>query len=67
MLFDSINIFEESMKNGGIGEHISACINNVKFKGKINIFAIDNKFVPAASVKSTLEQNGLDSNTMLRC
>ncbi len=64
--FDSIDFFEESIKNGGIGEHLFALLGSIGYKGKFNIHAIDGKFVPAASVSSALSKNGLDSDAMLR-
>ncbi len=65
--YKRIDIFEETIKNGGIGEHLSVRLNEINFKGEFNIHAIDNKFVPAATVSSALMLNGLDKEAMLRC
>lgn len=64
--FDNIHFFEETLKNGGIGEHLSAGLYDSGYNGKFTIHAVDNKFVPAASVASSLKVNGLDADSMLR-
>ncbi len=64
--FDNIHFFEETLKNGGIGEHLSAVLYDSGYNGKFTIHAVDNKFVPAASVASSLKANGLDADSMLR-
>ena len=65
--FDEIHFFEESLKNGGIAEHLLEMLNSHKYAGNYSIHAIENKFVPAADVSSALKSNGLDSDSMLRC
>ncbi len=65
--FDEIHFFEESVKSGGIAEHLSAALNSCGYNGNYNIHAVENKFVPAASVASALKSNGLDTESMLRC
>lgn len=65
--FDDIHFFEESVKSGSIAEHLSAMLSESNFIGKYRIHAIENKFVPAASVQSALKSNGLDTDSMLRC
>ncbi len=64
MSYETIDVFEEVVKNGGIGEHILALLQEKGFKGKFEIHAIDNKFVPASSVESALIKNGLDIESM---
>lgn len=64
--FPNIHFYEETLKNGGIGEHLSALLNDKDYTGKFEIHAIDNKFVPAASVGSAIISNGLDNESMLR-
>ena len=64
--YDNIKIFEETVKNGGIGEHIASLLYENGFKNKIQIHAVDNKFIAAASIESALKNNGLCANTMLR-
>lgn len=64
MSYKTIDIFEEVIKNGGIGEHILASLQENSYKGDFKIHAIDNKFVPASSVESALAKNGLDTESM---
>lgn len=65
--FKEIHFFEESLKNGGIAEHLLTKLNETGFSGKYSIHAIENKFIPAASITSALKSNGLDCDSMLRC
>ena len=64
--YDNILIFEETIKNGGIGEHLISMLCEISWNGRFEIHAIENKFVPSASVSSALKSNGLDSDSMLR-
>ncbi len=66
MSYETIDIFEEVIKNGGIGEHILASLQEKGYKGDFKIHSIDNMFVPASSVESALANNGLDTESM-RC
>ena len=65
--FDEIHFFEESVKNGSIAEHLSAQLISNGYSGKYSIHAVENKFVPAATINSAMKSNGLDSDSMLRC
>ena len=64
--YTSIHFYEETIKSGGIGEHLISLLLQNGFKGEFTIHAINNKFVPAASVISTIAANGLDYESMLR-
>ena len=64
--FKNIHLYEETVKNGGIGEHLLSLLLENGFKGEFKIHAVDNKFVPAASVSSAIISNGLDYESMLR-
>lgn len=64
--YSCIHFYEETVKSGGIGEHLISLLLQDGFKGEFTIHAIDNKFVPAASVTSTIAANGLDYESMLR-
>ncbi len=65
--YEEIHFFEEGLKNGGIAEHLLSKLNDNKFTGLYEIHAIDNKFIPAASISSAIKSSGLDTNSMLRC
>ncbi len=62
-VYDNIEFIEESIKNGGIGEHLLTVLNDAGYKGNFTIKAIENRFVPAASVSDSLKQNGLDTRS----
>ena len=64
--FKEVHFFEESIKNGGIGELCAARLLEDGFRGKYKIHAIDGKFVPCAAVSSAIKLNGLDSESMLK-
>ena len=64
--FKEVHFFEESIKNGGIGELCAARLLEDGFSGKYKIHAIDGKFVPCAAVSSAIKLNGLDSESMLK-
>ncbi len=63
--FEESHLFEETVKNGGVGEHLSALLSKKSFKGKLYIHAIDNKFIKQSSIKSALKDNKLDVDAML--
>jgi 1-deoxy-D-xylulose-5-phosphate synthase len=58
--YHGIYVFEESMKSGGIGEHIAAKLLSAGFRSKFGITAVEG-FVPQASVQSQLKKYSLDS------
>ncbi len=59
--YREVYFFEESIKSGGIGEHIASKLLELGFKGKWSLSAIDNKFIPQSTVNSALESLGLNS------
>lgn len=58
--YDKVYLFEEGIKKGGISEHI-VCVSQLK---NFSITAIDNHFVPAASIESAYKKLGLDAESM---
>lgn len=62
--FSNIFFFEEGILNGGIGEHFNYKLSKKGFSGRFNLTAIDDKFVPQATVKATLAALNLDSTGM---
>lgn len=64
--YENIQIFEETAKSGGIGEHITARLAGVGFNGNVNIHAIDSEFIPAMKVSAALSSYGLDKDAILR-
>ncbi|MDR0903678.1 MAG: 1-deoxy-D-xylulose-5-phosphate synthase [Ruminococcus sp.] len=63
--YEGIEVFEESMESGGIGEHIAAKLLSKGFSGKFGITAVTG-FVPQASVQSQLSRYNLDSDGVNR-
>ncbi|MDF2566946.1 MAG: 1-deoxy-D-xylulose-5-phosphate synthase [Oscillospiraceae bacterium] len=63
--FNQIFFFEEGIKKGGIGEHFLSELYQYDFKGTFNITAIDDHFVPQASVASALQKLHLDADSMV--
>ncbi|MBQ3547815.1 MAG: 1-deoxy-D-xylulose-5-phosphate synthase [Clostridia bacterium] len=61
-----IDFYEETVKSGGIGEHLSALLFENGYNGEFKIHAVDNKFVPMSKTDSALKKLGLDSDNMLR-
>ncbi len=65
--FEHVHFFEESELSGGIGEHLSAMLLKNGFKGELKIHAVNNEFLPAATVSSAIKSQGLDCESMLKC
>ena len=59
--------FEETELSGGIGEHLSALLLKNGFKGEYKIHAVENEFLPAATVSSAIKSQKLDCESMLKC
>lgn len=59
--YKKVFIFEEGIRNGGIGEHISG-----RTKSDCKITAIDGGFVPSMSVTAAKEWLGLDLSSMIK-
>lgn len=60
-----IYFFEEGIRNGGIAERLGSMLLERGYKGKYKIRAIENRFVPQASVAELLSAYGLDCESML--
>ncbi|MGN1416154.1 MAG: 1-deoxy-D-xylulose-5-phosphate synthase [Oscillospiraceae bacterium] len=58
-----ILFFEESARNGGIGEHLLSRLAESGFSGKYKIIAAEG-FIPQATVSSSLHRLGLDGEGM---
>lgn len=64
--YKQIDFYEETVKSGGIGEHLSARLAEVGYSGIYNIHAVNNEFVPMSSTAVALNKLGLDCENMLR-
>jgi 1-deoxy-D-xylulose-5-phosphate synthase len=63
--YKAVVIFEESMKSGGIGEHIAAHLAENSFRGIVKIAAVEG-FVPQGTAASQLKKFSLDSDGVSR-
>ena len=52
--FKKVHFFEEGMLTGGIGESFGYLLSEAGFIGKYGITAVDDRFVPHASVKESM-------------
>lgn len=64
MEYEKLYFFEESEKSGGIGEHFAARLMENGYKGEYSHYAIENHFVAAGSVKESLKECGLLSESI---
>lgn len=64
--FENIAVFEETVKSGGIGEHLSAALLQNGYKGNFEIHAVQNQFVPQGETSSILNKLELDSEAMIK-
>lgn len=62
--YKEIYFFEESVRSGGIGEHLAGRLLEIGYKGKFSLSAVDNSFIPCAESSEALKNCGLDSNAM---
>ncbi len=58
--------FEEGQRSGGIGERVGCALIENGFKGKYSLTAVEDCFVPQASVSELLADYGLDSEAMIK-
>ena len=56
--------FEEGIRQGGVGEDFAAQLAEHAFRGSCRLFAIDDTFVPHASVAESLHALSLDAEGM---
>lgn len=63
--FEEIFVFEETVKSGGIGEHLSAMLLEKQYNGKFKINAVKNEFLPQGQTHSILKRFELDSTAMI--
>ena len=57
--------FEEGMQYGGVGEHFGYLLSRKGFSGTYYVKAVDDQFVPQASMAQALHHLGLDDQGMV--
>lgn len=60
-----IYFFEESIKNGSVGESFGAILAQASVNAEFKHIAIDNEFVKQASVESQIKFYGLDAQSII--
>lgn len=63
--YNEIHFFEEGIKSGGIGELCASALLEKGYNGIYRIHAVDNKFVPTATVTAAIKDCGLDTDSMI--
>ncbi|MBQ4626299.1 MAG: 1-deoxy-D-xylulose-5-phosphate synthase [Clostridia bacterium] len=58
--------FEEAMKSGGVGEKLGAMLLQNGYRGEYRVTAVEDEFVPHASVSRLMEKYNLDANGMAK-
>ena len=62
--YNTIHFYDEGIRSGSIAEHIAGRLSETDFKGRLHIHAVNNEFVPAADVSSSLKDLGFDTDTI---
>ena len=64
--YKSILFYEESVQSGGIGESFADKLLSVGFNNRYTHIAVDDKFVPHASVQSLMKKYKLDTDSIVK-
>ncbi len=62
--FSQIEFFEETVKSGGIGEHLAGILLEKGYTGKFRIHSVGNEFVHQGETSKALNNLRLDSSSM---
>ncbi len=62
---NKIFFFEEGIKSGGVGEKLGSMLLERGYKGKYVLTAVNDEFVPHASVESLMRKYNLDADGMI--
>ena len=58
--YETIVFFEEGIRHGGVGEDFCSLLSGSGWNGRFLLRAVEDKFIPHASVNSSLAKLGLD-------
>ena len=64
--YNEIYFYEESVYSGSIGQSFADILFNKGFNGKYEHIAVDDAFVPHATVKSLLKKYSLDTDSIVK-
>lgn len=59
-----VYFFEEGMKNGGIAQQMTTRLYEKGYTGTVSITAVDDRFIPHATVEETLKMLELDAESI---
>ena len=62
--YRTVVFFEEGIRHGGVGEDFCSLLCASGWKGSFSLIAVEDRFVPHASVDSALARLGLDAKGM---
>ena len=65
MKYSEIYFYEESVRSGSIGQSFADVLFEKGYTGKYEHIAVDDAFVPHASVKSLLKKYKLDTESIV--
>ena len=63
--YNSIYFYEESEKSGGIGQSFASLLFEHSYKGEFRHIAVDDEYVPHASVSSLMKKYGFDCESIV--
>ena len=66
MKYNEVYFYEETVKSGSIGQSFADKLFEINYNGKYEHIAIDDAFVPHASVKSLLKKYSIDTDSIIR-
>ena len=66
MKYNEVYFYEETVKSGSIGQSFADKLFKINYNGKYEHIAIDDAFVPHASVKSLLKKYSIDTDSIIR-
>ena len=66
MKYNKVFFYEESTKSGGIGESFASCLLCHGFNKDYYHIAVDNEFIPHASVNSLMKKYKLDTDSIVK-
>lgn len=64
--YKSVYFYEETVKSGGIGESFADLLLLNHFKGDFSHIAVDDNFIPHASVDSLMKRYGFDVDSIVK-
>ena len=64
--YNVVLFYEESVKSGSIGESFADNLLNIRFKNRYMHVAVNDEFVPHASIQSLMKKYKLDVDSIVK-